>query len=444
MNVTIEPVDIERRATRHIAIRLLPFLFILYTIAFLDRVNVGYAALEMAHDLSFSDRVFGLGAGIFFIGYFLFQIPGALIVERSSARRLLASILVIWGIVTILTAEVHTARQFYVARLVVGFTEAAFFPGLIVYLTHWFRDQDRAKAVALFMTAVPASNIIGSPFAGWILSARWLGLPGWRWLFISEGIPAILFGLITWFYLTDRPDQAKWLPAGERLWIVNELQREKSRKSSALSCTIWEALRRREVMLLAFAYWCGLTATYGFVFWFPTILKRATGLPNISIGFLAVTPYLVALVVMIWSGWHSDRTSERRWHTAIPLLLAGVFLAVALVFQTHLWLAYASMVVVGAGTVVFMPTFWALPTEFLTAQAAAAAIGLINSCGALGGFVGPFLIGYLSSVTKSLIPGLVVLLIALILGGVAILCLRFVPVRRLDNDLEPMASRSSY
>jgi MFS transporter, ACS family, tartrate transporter len=418
-----EASELERRAKGHIATRLLPFLFILYIIAFLDRVNVGYAALEMAHDLSFSDRVFGLGAGIFFIGYLVFQIPGALIVERSSARRLLASILVTWGLVTILTAEVHTARQFYLVRFVLGIAEAGFFPGIVVYLTHWFRDQDRAKAVAIFMAAIPGSNIIGSPFAGWVVSARWFGVPGWRWLFIMEGIPAILFGLITWFYLTDRPDQAKWLPADEQLWIVKELQQESARKSYALSCTIWDALRRREVVLLGLAYFCGLTANYGFMLWFPTILKRATGLPNVIIGTLAIAPYLVALVVMIWGGWHSDRTSERRWHTAVPLLLAGAFLAVALVFQTHLWLAYSSIAIVGAGTIVFMPTFWALPTELLTAQAAAVAVGLINSCGAVGGFVGPFIVGYLSSVTKSLMPGLVVLLVALFLAGIAILCL---------------------
>src|SRR5437868_11058868 len=218
MHVTAELPDIAQRARRRVAWRLLPFLFVLYIIAFLDRVNVGYAGLEMSHNLGFSDRVFGLGAGIFSIGYFIFEIPGALIVERWSARKWIARILIVWGLVTVLVAAVHTPRQFYAARFLLGVGEAGFFPGLIVYLTHWFRYEDRAKAGAMFMAAIPMSNIIGSPFAGWILSQHWWGLPGWRLLFIVEGIPAVVFGFITLFYLTDWPAQATWLPAVEKEW----------------------------------------------------------------------------------------------------------------------------------------------------------------------------------------------------------------------------------
>src|SRR5580692_4100012 len=216
MSATAVLPDVAQRATRRIARRLLPFLFVLYVIAFLDRVNVGYAGLEMSRDLHFSDRVFGLGAGIFSIGYFLFEIPGALIVERWSARRWIARILISWGLVTILVAMIRTPGQFYGARFFLGAAEAGFFPGILVYLTHWFRHEDRARAGALFMSAIPIANVLGSPLAGWLLGVHWFGIPGWRWLFILEGVPAVLLGIVTLIYLTDWPRQAKWLPAEER------------------------------------------------------------------------------------------------------------------------------------------------------------------------------------------------------------------------------------
>jgi MFS transporter, ACS family, tartrate transporter len=419
---------ITDRARRRIAWRLLPYLFLLYIIAFLDRVNVGFAGLEMSRQLNFSDRVFGLGAGIFFIGYFIFEIPGALIVEHWSARRWIARILITWGIVTVFVAAVHTPRQFYLARFLLGLAEAGFFPGLVVYLTHWFRAEDRAKAVAMFMAAIPISNIIGSPFAGWILGVHWLGLPGWRWLFVMEGIPAVIFGIHTLFYLTDRPAQAKWLRADEREWIAEELRREKEAKSRVLSLSVWQALRRREVLLLTLCYFLGIIGIYGFIIWFPTILKRATGLPNMAVTLLAALPYVVGLGAMLWTGWHSDRVRERRWHTAVPLLLGGVCLGLALALRSDLLLSFLSMIVVGACTMAFMPPFWALPTELLTASAAAASIGLINSVGNLGGFAGPFFVGYLRTRTGSFAPGLIFLLVSLLLSGIVVLALR---VRRV-------------
>ena len=224
--------DVGQRARRRIARRLLPFLFILYFIAYLDRVNVGFAGLEMSHNLGFTDRVFGLGAGIFFVGYFLFEIPGALIVERWSARRWIARILISWGLVTILVSMIRTPAQFYGARFFLGAAEAGFFPGILVYLTHWFRHEDRARAGALFMSAIPIANVLGSPLAGWLLGVRWFGIPGWRWLFILEGIPATLLGIMTLLYLTDWPREAKWLPADEQEWIDGELQREKAAKAA--------------------------------------------------------------------------------------------------------------------------------------------------------------------------------------------------------------------
>ncbi len=418
------PLEVADRARRRIAWRLLPFLFLLYLVAFLDRVNVGYAGLEMAHDLGFTDRIFGFGAGIFFAGYFLFEIPGALIVERWSARRWIARILITWGLVTVLVSLVQTPRQFYIARFLLGLAEAGFFPGIIVYLSHWFRREDRARAGALFFAGIPFSNIVGSPLAGWILGVHWFGTQGWRWLFILEGIPALILGIVTLGYLTDRPRDAKWLPEDELAWITSELQRERDEKKSLPPCSIWESLRKREVILLALVYFFAITGLYGFNFWFPTILKRVTGLSNLAVTSLAAMPYVVGLALMIWIGWHSDRTLERRWHTAVPIFSCGIFLALAVGFRANVWISLGSLVFAGACTTAFMPSFWALPAAVLTDSAAAASVGLINSVGNLGGFAGPYAIGYLGTLTHSLTWGLVVLVAALLASGSIVLALR--------------------
>jgi MFS transporter, ACS family, tartrate transporter len=424
MSSSATAAPIAAQTVRRISFRLIPYLFLLYIIAFLDRVNVGFAGLEMSRDLAFSDRVFSVGAGIFFVGYFLLEIPGAIIVERWSARKWIARILVTWGIVTIGMGFVHTPRQFYTVRLLLGAAEAGFFPGIVVYLTHWFRYEDRAHAGALFMAAIPISNIVGSPLAGWILGANWLGLTGWRWLFIIEGIPAMIFGVTTFFLLPDWPSEAKWLAPEEKEWITEELKREKETKSRVHSHSIAEALRHRQVILLAAVYFLALIGIYGFNIWFPTIVKRATGLPNLTVALLAALPYVAGVVAMLWTGWHSDRTGERRWHTALPLFLGGAFLGFAIAMQAHLLVGFLAMIVVGACTTAFMPSFWALPTAILSESAAAASIGLINSVGNLGGFTGPFAIGYLSDRTHSFAPGLAVVLAAMILSGVIVLRLR--------------------
>ena len=416
--------EIAARARRRIARRLLPFLFLLYVIAFLDRVNVAYAALEMTQDLGFSPEVFGFGAGIFFIGYFLLEIPGALLVEKWSARGWIARILITWGIATILVGFVRTAPQFYAARFFLGMAEAGFFPGMIVYLTHWFRAADRARAVALFMSAIPVSNILGAPVSGMILSVRWLEMPGWRWIFILEGIPALLFGCITWFYLTDRPEQAGWLPAEERDWIVGELEREKRAKQGRRSFTVWEALTHRDVALLALVYFLGVTGGYGVGFWLPTILKQLSGLSNLAVAFIAAAPYLLMLLAMILVGWSSDRRQERRWHTALPLMVTGLGLAASVAARSHLVAAIVLLSVAASGTWTFAPVFWALPTAILTEGAAAASIGFINSVGNLGGFAGPYVVGFLEKRTGSSSAGLAFLVASLLLAGVLVLFLR--------------------
>ncbi len=411
-------------ARRRIARRLLPFVWFLYIIAFLDRVNVAYAALEMSHDLGFSDRVFGFGAGIFFIGYVLLEVPGAILVERWSARKWIARIMISWGIVTILVAFVRTSGQFYTARFLLGAAEAGFYPGVIVYLTHWFGQRDRARAVATFITATTVSNIFGSPLAGQILKLHWMGLQGWRWLFILEGMPAIIFGFVTLFYLTDRPRQAKWLPAEECEWITTELEHEKNKKNAVRRYTIWEALRHRDVLLLAAIYFMGSTGFYGFVIWFPTILKRASGLSIASVTALSALPYVAALTAMLLNGWHSDRTQERRWHSTALLFGGGTFLILVILTSSHLWIQFGMFILFAACVHGYMPSFWALPTAFLGESAAAASIGFINSVGGLGGFVGPFIIGYLVTRTGSFTYGLLWLVVNLFLAGILVLCLR--------------------
>jgi MFS transporter, ACS family, tartrate transporter len=424
MNSDPTSLDVGRSAQRRIARRLLPFLFILYLIAYLDRVNVSFAGLEMSLNLGFTDRVFGLGAGIFFAGYILFEIPGAIIVERWSARRWIARILITWGFVTTLVAMVHTPGQFYGARFFLGAAEAGFFPGIVVYLTHWFRHEDRARAGALFMAAIPISNVIGSPFAGWLLGVHWFGIAGWRWLFILEGIPAVTLGIVTLFYLTDWPEEAKWLTAPEREWIAGELQKEKMAKSATSSWTVMQAFRQRDVVLLALVYFLELIGLYGFNFWFPTILKRATGLPNLSVTLIAALPYLLGVFVMVWNGWHSDRTGERRWHTAIIIGLCGIFMAFSVGLNGYLWISLAFLILSGACSTAFMPSFWAMPTLFLSESAAAASIGLINSVGNLGGFVGPFFVGYLRNRTGSFTVSMVFMIVALLLSAALVLALR--------------------
>ena len=414
---------VARSARARIARRLLPFLWLLYIIAFLDRVNVAYAGLQMTHDLGFSDRVFGVGAGIFFVGYVLLEIPGAIIVERWSARRWIARIMISWGIITAFVGMVHTAHQFYVARFILGAAEAGFFPGVIVYLTHWFRYEDRAKAVAAFMAAIPLSNIFGSPLAGLILRIHWFGLQGWRWLFILEGVPAVIFGVVTLFYLTDWPRQARWLPQDECDWITSELAAEKERKSAVRSYTIWQALYNRNVILVTTVYFLGVTGIYGFIIWFPTILKRASGLSTTTVTLLVSLPYLAAFGAMMLNAWLSDRARERRWHTAVPLFAAGILLILAIAADPHIWMQLVFFIFFAACVQAHQPTLWALPTALLGESAGAAAIGLINCLGNLGGFFGPFIIGYLSTRTGSFTYGLAALVISLFLGGIVVLLL---------------------
>ena len=411
--------------TRHkVALRLLPFLFLLYIVNYVDRTNLGFAAIGMSRDLGFSDRVFGFGAGIFFFSYMALQIPGALLVELWSARRVISGCLIVWGTLTIASGLVHTPMQLYVARFVLGAAEASFFPGVVIYLSHWFQSSDRAKAASNFMAAIPVSFVIGSPIAGWIISHHWLGVSGWRWLFVAEGIPAIVLGVVTFFYLTDRLADAKWLDPEGRTWLEERLTRERDGAARPLPAT--HVFRSLPVLVLAAAYFMNNPASYVFFFWFPTMLKRMAAVSDLRVGLLGAIPFAVCFIVMQVNGWHSDRQRERRWHAAIPLLVAvcgwiGLALgpkslAGAMVFFTMIAMATASISV-----------FFSIPTEILSRSAAAAAVGIISTMGNISSFASPYLFAYLNARTGSFTASFWVVAGVALTGAVLTLS---VPMRR--------------
>lgn len=406
---------------RQIAARLLPFVFVLYVANYIDRTNLAYAALGMSRDLGFTDRIIGLGVGIFFVTYVAGQTPGALLVERWSARRMIGISMIAWGLLTMLTAEVRTPGQLYLVRLALGAAEAAFFPGVVVYLSHWFIREDRAKAGSNFMAAIPLSFVIGSPVAGWILGHRWFGHAGWRWLFVVEGIPAILLGAVSLFYLTDWPHQASWLAPAQRDWIQERLREEAPASSPRTS--VWHALTSRTILLLAAANFISYLTMYSFAFWIPTMLKSFSGLSDVRVGVLGAIPYLVTFVVMQVNGWHSDRSGERRWHSATPIFLAAIG-ALGLISQPRSLFVLMACFTLGANIYSYLPTFFAIPTETLSQAAAAAAVGMINSFGSVAGFAGPYAFGYLHTQTGSFSYGLGGMAVAGLAGGMLILCTR--------------------
>jgi ACS family tartrate transporter-like MFS transporter len=455
----LSPSPVSMRARRRIVRRLMPYLFFIYVIAYLDRVNVGFAALGMTGDLGFAPHVVGTGGGIFFLGYFLLEIPGTILVEKWSARGWIARVMISWGILAILTGFIRTPSQFYWIRFLLGAAEAGFFPGVIVYLTHWFRYEDRAKAVAMFMAAIPISQVIGAPASGALLKLNWMGLAGWRWLFILEGAPAVIFGVVTIFYLTDWPHQAKWLADDERDWIISELEIEKQQKQvhqhrvnhdiddilmrwiarlvrdkSGLKViraflNILRSLGQPAVLILALAYFFIVTSNYGLIFWLPTMLKKLSGLTNFQVGLVSALPYCAGLAAMLIVGWSSDRTRERRWHTAGPMMVACLGLFLAALAQSSTPLTVAVLCVAAMGINSYLPGFWALPTTFLTGTAAAASIGLINSIGNLGGFAGPYIVGRLVEATGSFFGGVIYLSMSALTAALLILALRRVSAK---------------
>jgi ACS family tartrate transporter-like MFS transporter len=414
-------IDAGATARTRIAWRLLPFLFLLYVANYLDRTNIAYAALGMKGDLGLTDSVFGTASGIFFIGYLGLQIPGALLVERWSARRLLALTLIIWGALTALTGFVRSPLELYGARFLLGAAEAGFFPGVIVYLTHWFIYRDRAKAVALFMSAIPIGFILGGPIAGAILGVHWLGVPGWRWLFLLEGIPAIILGVATLFFLPDRPNEARWLRAEESDWITARLAEEREAKAHAQHMTLGQTLRHPAVVMLTIGLFFTYSGGYAFWFWEPTMLQRFTGWSVLRVSWMGSLVFGAGLIGMLLLGWNSDRTRERRWHFAIPQLAAALALGAWFLLPHSNALLVVVFTLVGFGTVAYLPSFWALPSAFLTSSAAAAAIGFINCTASIGGFVGPKIIGDLSQRTGSFNGGFIFMIACWTIASVLVL-----------------------
>jgi ACS family tartrate transporter-like MFS transporter len=418
-----QDVTLAERTRSRITMRLAPFLFVLYILNYLDRVNVSFASLQMTGELHFSNSVFGFGAGIFFIGYFLLQVPATMLVETWSARTFIGVSLIVWGALATTTGFITNAQQFYWIRFLLGIAEAGFFPGVIVYLTHWYRYEDRGKAVAMFMAAIPASNMLSAAIASFLIKITWLGYSGWRWLLILEGLPAAIAGIVTFFYLTDWPKDASWLAADEREWITGALEQERQiKKRSAI--TAWQALSHPQVVIFSLIYFCYITNSTGLGTWLPKIVQRISGLSQTQVILISGIPWLAALPAMLWSASHSDRTSERKLHAAVPILLFGVALLVSVFAGAHVAMAILAFSVATMALYSFPSPFWALPTVFLSGPAAAASIALINSIGNLGGFLGPYVIGYLSDLTGGFTAGLLYLVGAGFLGGLLVLSLR--------------------
>jgi ACS family tartrate transporter-like MFS transporter len=414
----------ETRTVGKLRNRIIPFLFLLYIVAFLDRINVGFAALTMNKELGISSQQFGLLAGIFFIGYFLFEIPSNLLLHRIGARVWIARILISWGMVAMLTGLVHSVNQLYVVRFLLGVAEAGFFPGILLYLTYWFRQREQAQAVALFMSAVPVTSILGAPVSGLILDhIHWLGISSWRWLLILEGIPAIACGVLTYLLLPNRPADAKFLAQEEKEWITAELTREEEQKQGRRQISAVQALANGRVWHLTCICFTLIIGFYSMNFWMPQVVKSLSSrYSNTLVGFLIMIPYLAGLLAMVLVSRSSDRRLERRYHAAIPVIVGGIALML-LGTTSSPFFSIALLSVVVLGIYSFFGPFWSLPNEFLTGFSAASGIALINSIGNLGGFVGPYMIGAMSKKTGSLHGGLAVAGVSLFVSAALILLL---------------------
>jgi ACS family tartrate transporter-like MFS transporter len=410
--------------------RLMPFLCLCYAVNFLDRVNVGFAALSMNDDLGFSPSVFGAGAGIFFAGYILFEVPSNLAMQKFGARIWIARIMISWGVLAIAMAFVSGERSFYLLRFLLGVAEAGFFPGIILYLTYWFPARERARIVSLFMAAVPLATLVGGPVSGALLEMHgMLGLKGWHWLFIIEGLPAVILGLVALKFLDDRPEEARWLSPEERSALSATLAAEAEAARAVGYAGLGEALTRPRVLALGFLYFCIVIGFYGVSFWMPQVIQTY-GLDPLEIGFLTAIPFFFAAIAMVAWGAHSDRTGERIWHVALPLLIAGAAFAWS-ASALPLWLMLLALTLATAGTYAAIGTFWSLPTSILTGTGAAAGLALINSLGNSGGLVGQPIIGVIKQYTGSFTAALLFLAGALVLGALVVLLFGYAQRRRI-------------
>jgi ACS family tartrate transporter-like MFS transporter len=414
---------VGRAALRKVAWRLIPFLGMLYFFAFLDRVNVGFAALTMNADLGLSAAVFGLGSGIFFIGYVLFEVPSNVMLERFGARVWIARIMISWGVLSAAMAFVQGPQSFYTVRFLLGIAEAGFFPGIIYYLTCWFPAQRRARIIALFMIALPLSSVIGAPISTALLGIELGSLRGWQWMFLMEAIPTIVLGFAVFMVLPDRPSDAKWLSTDEKRWLESELAAERTDTTHGHTSSLREALLLPRVWRNGLVYFSILVGLYGFSFWLPQIIASLGTMTNFQVGLFTMIPYTLACVALVLWGRHSDATQERSWHVAAPALLAAAALTVS-GWTNQPVLAFAALCLAAVGIYSGLPSFWALASQGLQGAAAAGAIALINSLGNFGGFLGPAAIGFAKTYTGSYAASLLFIAACLACGAVLVIVTR--------------------
>lgn len=392
--------DLEQRVIKKVSWRIIPLIMILYFIAFLDRVNIGFAAIHMNEDIGLSPAVFGFGAGLFFVGYFLFEVPSNLALEKFGARLWIARVMLTWGLISGAFAFVQGATSFYILRFLLGVAEAGFFPGIILYLSYWFPARNRAAVTALFMAAAPISVALGSPISAVLLEMNGvLGLRGWQWMFILEALPALAFGVIVLVYMTDRPEKAKWLEPEERDWLSGVLNAERAAKDKTAGHSILKGLLDIRVLALALVYFGTSAGLYTLGFWAPQMI-HGFGLTSFQTGFVNAIPPIVAVAAMYFWSRHSDLTNERPWHVVIACTVAGVGLFFAGIATTLVAVVLA-LVIVNVGVSSSKPPLWSMPTLFLSGSAAATGIATINSIGNLGAFVGPYMIGFIKQSTGS-------------------------------------------
>ena len=398
--------SVEQRTVRRITWRIVPFIMLLYFIAFIDRVNIGFASLTMNKDIGLSPSAFGFGAGIFFLGYFVFEVPSNLILEKVGARLWIARVMVTWGVISAAMAFVRGPVSFYALRFLLGAAEAGFFPGIILYLSYWFPARHRAGVTALFMAAAPVSTALGSPLSAALLEMNGvLGFAGWQWLFVLEAIPAVVLGVVTFFFMTDRPAQARWLPGDERAWLVETMDAEVASRTGHASHSPWRGLFDPRVLALSLVYFGTSAGLYTLGIWAPQIIKQL-GVSSMTVGLLNAVPPTVSVVAMVLWARHSDRTGERSWHVVIACLLASAGLLMAGKVGASLAGVVLALTLVNIGISSAKAPLWSMPTLFLSGPAAAAGIATINSIGNLGGFVGPSMIGWIKQRTGSFAGGL--------------------------------------
>ncbi len=417
MNNALQPSSPFEDATYlKVTWRLIPLLLLCYIVAYLDRVNVGFAKLQMAGDLGFSDTVYGLGAGMFFIGYFFFEVPSNIILHRVGARVWIARIMVTWGIVSGGMMFIQTETQFYVMRFLLGLAEAGFFPGIILYLTYWYPSHRRARIVSMFMTGIPLAGVIGGPLSGWIMKSwdQVNGLHGWQWMFLLEAIPSVLIGVVVYFYLDDRITSAKWLKDEERDILQKRIQEEESDKEHVPMMQVFKSGR---MWTMSAIYFTMAMSLYGVSFWLPTIIKGMGVTDNLEIGLLSSLPWIAAVFSMLLFARSADKMRERRWHVVIPMLMGSTGLILSVLLSGNHYLSFAALILACMGIVSAIPLFWSLPTAFLVGAGAAAGIAAINSIANLAGFLAPYLVGWLKQLTSSTDSGMYLLAAVLVVGA---------------------------